>query len=275
MNFESKKEALDWFERQPRSLTPEFIANINWNEVRNHPLSPGLVPILLYMRDVEVLTEMYHRELLRTPTGRDRYISKFMERWGVEEITHGEVLNRFLNESGYESTSRWKDQVARSVSAYYRANTYLITTLTKLVGRKFTATHMTYGAINEMSATQAYRRLMKIANHPVLTEILTAIIREESAHTKFYTSVARLELERSGFARRVARSLVDRFWLPVGSGARPKEQTNYAIGTLFQGSEGIEIIDRSVTQRVRGFPGFAEFTRVTERIGEVALTQTA
>lgn len=271
MNFETKKEALDWFEKQPRSLTPEFIANINWNTVRKHPLNPELVPILLYMRDVEVLTEMYHRELRRTPTGRDKYISKFMERWGVEEITHGEVLNRFLNESGYETTTLWKEQVARSVGAYYRANTYLITTLTKLVGRRFTATHMTYGAINEMSATQAYRRLMKIADHPILTEILTAIIREESAHTKFYTSVARLELERSGVARRLARGIVERFWLPVGSGARPKKETDYAIGALFGGPEGLEAIDRSVTQRIRGFPGFAEFTRVTERIGEVAL----
>ena len=46
---------------------------------------------------------MYHRELRRTPTGRDPHISKFMERWGVEEITHGEMMNRFLNELGYES----------------------------------------------------------------------------------------------------------------------------------------------------------------------------
>ena len=55
------------------------------------------------MRDVETLTDMYHRELLRTPTGKDPDISKFMERWGVEEMTHGEVLNRFLNETGYRN----------------------------------------------------------------------------------------------------------------------------------------------------------------------------
>ena len=74
------------------------------------------MPVLFYMRDVETLTDMYHRELLRTPTGKDPHISKFMERWGVEEITHGEVLNRFLNEIGYETDEKWQTQVRRNVT---------------------------------------------------------------------------------------------------------------------------------------------------------------
>jgi hypothetical protein len=86
MNFETNKEVLDWYERQERALTPEFIGSIPWDKVKETPFDEKYVPILFYMRDVETLTDMYHRELRRTPTGKDA-ISKFMERWGVGDNT--------------------------------------------------------------------------------------------------------------------------------------------------------------------------------------------
>jgi rubrerythrin len=268
MVFETKKEVLDWFERQPRVLTGRFIENIRWQEVKNYEFDERFVPVLLYMRDVEVLTDMYYRELRRTPTGKDPYISKFMERWGVEEITHGEVINRFLNEAGFETGEKWKEQVHASVSKFYKANTYLMTMLTNLIGEKFTATHMTFGAIHEMCTGQAYRRLMKKANHPVLTEILTAIMREESAHTRFYAGVARIELRKSTLARKTARFIVNRFYRPVGHGSRPTRQMNYAIGTLFDGIEGLDWIERTVSRKIEKLPGFAGIKTITERIGQ-------
>ncbi len=275
MSFETKKEVLDWYERQPRALTPEFISNIAWHEVKKHELDERFVPILIYMRDVEVLTDMYHRELQRTPTGKDPHISKFMERWGVEEIAHGEVINRFLNEAGIETGAKWKEQVHRSVSRLYKANTYLVTTLTNLIGEKFTATHMTFGAIHELSTGQAYRRMMKLANHPVLTEILTAILREESAHTRFYASVARIELKRNEFARRAARFFVNMFYTPVGQGSRPKKQTHYSIGTLFGGAEGLEWVDRTVTRKVQALPGFDGLTKISDTVAKIQAGQFA
>src|SRR5690242_2733499 len=108
MTFETNRDVLEWYERQPRSLTPEFLSKFPWHEIKEHKLDERLVPVLFYMRDVESLTDMYHHELLRTPTGKDPHISKFMERWGVEEITHAEVLNRFLCELGYESDETWR-----------------------------------------------------------------------------------------------------------------------------------------------------------------------
>lgn len=273
MGFETKREVLEWYERQPRTLTPEFIGNIAWKDVKNYELKEKFVPVLLYMRDVEVLTDMYYRELRRTPTGKDPVIGKFMERWGVEEITHGEVLDRFLNEAGIETGEKWKEKVYKNVSRFYRANTYLITTLTNLIGEKFTATHMTFGAIHEMSTGQAYRRLMKMADHPVLTEILTAILREESAHTRFYASIARIELGRSRLAQKVSRFIVNRFWAPVGQGAKPKKQTDYTIGTLFDGREGFEWVERNVSQKIQSFPGFAGLTKITDTLAKIQAEQ--
>lgn len=274
MKFETKQDVLNWYERQPQTLTKEFINEIPWHEVKNHSLDKRFVPVLLYMRDVEILTDMYYEELRRTPTGKDPAISKFMERWGVEETTHGEIIDRFLNEAGVETSKNWKNEVRQNVPRFYTFNTRILTTLTNLIGKQFTATHMTFGAIHEMSTGQGYRRLMKMANHPVLTEILTAIMREESAHTKFYLSVAKIELQKSEFARKVSRFIVNNFWTPVGQGAKPKVQTDYTISTLFSGSEGLEWIERNVSQKIQTLPGFNGLNTISERVKRIVAPET-
>jgi rubrerythrin len=275
MTFETKRDVLNWYEKQPRTLTKEFINRIDWKDVKNHLIDEKFVPVLLYMRDVEALTDMYYDEMRRTPTGKDPVISKFMERWSNEEQTHGEILNRFLNEAGFETHEKWQNEVRGAVSNFYTINQYLITSLTNLVGKKFTATHMTFGAIHEMSTTQGYRRLAQLANHPVLTEILGGIIREESAHTHFYRSVARLELRNSEFSQKLARFIVRNFWTPVGSGAKPKTESNYTIATLFSGDGGLDWIDKNVTRRVQALPGFDGLTKVSDKIGEIVLQQNS
>ena len=270
MNFETNKDVLDWYERQERCLTPEFIGSIPWEKVKDHPLDEKLIPVLLYMRDVETLTDMYHRELLRTPTGKDPHIGKFMERWGIEEITHGEVLNRFLNEAGYETDDKWQTQVRKNVSTSYNTIAYLMMIMTNLIGKKFTATHMTFGAIHEMEAAQGYRRLVALADHPVLTHIVNGIIREEAVHAQFYRSVARLELEKNEFSQKMARWVIDHFWAPVGQGSLEKSRTEYTIATLFTAADAVEGFDKTVTQRVRQLPGFDGIMKMTDTIAEMA-----
>lgn len=270
MRFETKTDVLNWYEKQPRTLTKEFIDSIPWHEVKKYPIRQEFIPVLLYMRDVEVLTDMYHEEMKRTPTGKDPVISKFMERWGIEEITHGEVINRFLNEAGIETGDDWRNRVNKSVSKYYSAHMRVITTLTNLIGKKFTATHMTFGAINELTTGQAYRRMIELANHPVLTQILTGIIREEAAHTRFYWSVARLELQKSDYAQKIARFVIKNYWTPVGEGARTKKASDYAIQTLFK-DDRLKWIDDRVTSHVQQLPGFEGLNTVSETIHRIAL----
>ena len=59
MTFETNRDVLNWYERQPRTLTKEFIENIAWHEVKSYRLDARFVPVLIYMRDVETLTDMY------------------------------------------------------------------------------------------------------------------------------------------------------------------------------------------------------------------------
>lgn len=269
MSFETKRDVLDWYERQPRTLTKEFIEAINWKDVKNYELNPEFVPVLLYMRDVETLTEMYQAELLRTPTGKDKIISKFMERWGEEELTHGELLNRFLNEAGFSTDKDWQKHLKLSIPKSYTINSSIITMLTNLIGKSFTATHMTFGAIHELSTTQGYRRLNTLANHPILSQILKGIIREESAHTKFYSSIAKIELKKSPFAQKLSRYLVDKFYRPVGQGAKNAEDSNYVIKTLFGENEGLDWVNRTITNRIRQFPNFENLTKIDETVNEI------
>lgn len=273
MTFETNRDVLAWYEKQERTLTKEFISNIDWSEVKKHPLDEKFIPVLFYMRDVEMLTDVYYEELRRTPTGRDPIISKFMERWSVEEATHGELLNRFLSEAGIATDDKWKEQVKNSLTTSYTAINYLISGLANLIGKRFTATHMTFGAIHEMTTTQGYRRLMELADHPVLTEILTAMIREESAHAQFYRSVARIELRDSPISQKLSRFIIKHFYTPVGSGAKPKEECGYTIATLFKGEDGMNWIDKNVSERLQGFPGFDGVTKVSDKIGQIALAE--
>lgn len=269
MAFETKREVLEWYERQDRTLSKEFVDSIPWHEVKNYPFDEKYVRVLLYMRDVEILTDMYHDEMKRTPTGKDKHISKFMERWGLEELTHGEVLNRFLNEAGYETGENWAQGVKDSVPTTYSLNMRIISALTNLIGEKFTATHMVFGAINELSTGQAYRRLIDLAQHPVLTMILKAIMREESAHTQFYWNVAKIELKKSETAQKIARAVIKHFWSPVGTGARSLVESDYTISTLFKDDNSLDILDRKVTKHVHELPGFDGLNTFTETIGRI------
>jgi len=122
-----------------------------------------------------------------------------------------------------------------------------------------------------MTTLQGYRRLWQLAEHPVLEKLLRAIAQEESIHTHFYWSIARLKLEQSGFSRNLARFVIGKFWTPVGQGTKPKRETDYVIGTLFKGEEGVNFFDRNVNQRLEMLPGFDGLGKVTQRIARIAL----
>jgi hypothetical protein len=113
---------------------------------------------------------------------------------------------------------------------------------------------MTWGAINELTALSAYRRLADLAGHPVLDQLLPRIALDESRHFGFYYNQARNWLRRPRVAP-VARFLVRRFWSPVGSGVQPSGETRFAAAYLFTGRDGREAAER-IDRTIRTLPGF-------------------
>ena len=93
-----------------------------------------------------------------------------------------------------------------------------------LAGPSFTAVHMTWGAVNEWTTQAGYARLAARADHPVLTELLRRIMRQEGRHIDFYATrpIARLDGDRR--AQRLTRFALRRFWRPVGSDVMPDDR---------------------------------------------------
>jgi rubrerythrin len=269
--FETDKDVLDWYEAQPRSLTEEFINNIPWQEISKYPLPAAFVPVIFYMRDVESFTEIYYQELLRTPTCRNPHVRKFMDRWSVEENVHAKLLNRFLNEAGIPTSKDWWNEAKSAIPVGYTLQTHIGSTILSIFGRHFSGVHMVWGAINEMTTLQGYRRLWRLAGHPVLEQLLRAIAQEESIHSNFYWQIAKLRLEASDFTRKFSRFMVDKFWTPVGQGTKPQQETDYVIATLFKGLNGVEHFERTVSQRLEHLPGFAGIKVVKDRIAAIAI----
>ena len=269
--FETDKDVLDWYERQPRALSKDYVNNIKWDEIKNHPLNPAFIPVLLYMRDIEYYTDMYYRELLRTPTGRDPVIRKFMDRWSIEELHHGNLLNRFLNEAGYPTEEKWQTEAMRKIPAYYKIQTYLLNIAVRPFGQHFHAAHMVWGTINEITALQAYQRLGELSGHPVLKKLLAGIVQEESIHTNFYWNVARVKLSQTKFSQDLARFIVSRFWAPVGQGPKAEHETNHVVRTLFRGASGLEHLKGKVEDRIARLPGFNGFTALTDKFRVIVM----
>jgi len=267
--FTTPKQLVDWYDNQERILTPDFLDTISWGEVSQTEVDPALVPVLLYFRDVEKLTEIYYKELRKTPTGRDPEVRQFMDKWQHEEDLHGELLNRFLEEAGFPSGDAWFEKMKHTIPRSYRYSSALGSLTANLFGKRFSAVHMTWGAINEMMTLTGYRQLWKRANHPVLTYILKAIVREESVHAFFYATFAKLQLQRSRYTQHIATYILKHFWSPVGQGAKPVKETAYVMDMLFDGAEGVSVMDTFVNKRLELFPGFEKETFVTDTISRM------
>ena len=129
---------------------------------------------------------------------------------------------------------------------------------TRLISRywvDFVAVHMTWGAINEITAVTAYRRLAMLCDHPGLAEVLAVLMRDEARHFSFYARQAERRLMNPRTAS-ITRSLIDRFWQPVGSGVQPPEETRFMARYLFSGLDG-RLAARKIDSAIRRLPGLA------------------
>src|SRR5262249_27652511 len=155
--------------------------------------------VLRYMQDVESHTIIYLRTLLSTRAIDEPEIATFLACWFHEETFHGRALARFLAAAGEGIVAR-----PRSRTTFAEWAEALATALVARAWRDFVGVHMAWGAINELTTLVGYQRLATMADHPVLTELVARIVRDESRHFSFYFHQAARWLARPGAAR-VAR----------------------------------------------------------------------
>ncbi len=221
---------------------------------RARPLSPEALRCIRYMHDIESHTVCYLRDLLLTESHRDPRITTFLTTWAWEEQWHGVALAKVLEAHGETAGD---DRIAATRSALGLKDKLgpLITTLGSVLARRdFVAVHMTWGAINEWSTQAGYARLAELEDHPVLSELLERIQRQEARHIAFYATEARERLEASPRARKLVRFALNKLWAPVGSGVVPKEETAFLVQHLLCGQGG-EAWVKKLDQRLERLPG--------------------
>jgi len=241
------------------------LSAIAWDQVPRYPLSPETVRSLRYMQDIESHTIIYLRALLATRAIDDPEVAVFLACWVYEETLHGLTLARFLEAAGHPLPPRGRPHGREPLAQRLEART---TAFMSKVWPDFCAVHMTWGAINEMIALTTYRRLAARASHPVLSDLLERVARDEARHFFFYYRQAQIRLERPGAAR-VTRMLMDRFWAPVGSGVQPREEVLFLFRYLFSGDEGRAAV-RQIDEPIRRLPGLA-----TARLAEAWVDRNA
>ena len=241
------------------------LSAIAWDQVPRYPLSPETVRSLRYMQDIESHTIIYLRALLATRAIDDPEVAVFLACWVYEETLHGLTLARFLEAAGHPLPPRGRPHGREPLAQRLEART---TAFMSKVWPDFCAVHMTWGAINEMIALTTYRRLAARATHPVLSDLLERVARDEARHFFFYYRQAQIRLERPGAAR-VTRMLMDRFWAPVGSGVQPREEVLFLFRYLFSGDEGRAAV-RQIDEPIRRLPGLA-----TARLAEAWVDRNA
>jgi hypothetical protein len=227
------------------------LTGIDWEEIPRRALSPAAVRTLHYMQDIEIHTIVYLRELASTRAIDDPRVATFLTCWAYEETHHGLALERFLAAAGHPVTPR-----PLSRGTFGARLQALGIALVSRLWPDFVAVHMTWGAINELATLLSYQRLSALAGHPVLSELLTRIIRDESRHFGFYFDQARRRLQLPRVAR-LTRFLVEHFWAPVGNNVQPAAATRFVAAYLFGGVDG-RAAARHADATIRSLPGFAD-----------------
>jgi hypothetical protein len=240
--------AIDTYVSRSRAVDT---GDIRWDDVSRYPVSPEVIRTLQYMQDIEIHTIIYVRSLLATRAIDEPDVGTFLACWFYEETFHGRAIARFLEAAGHEPIARRRSQQSLGNRLEEAAIRHVAR-----AWPDFLAVHMTWGAINELTTLTGYQRLAQIADHPVLTELLARIARDESRHFAFYYGHAERRLA-SATARRITRLLVDRFWAPVGSGVQPDSEVEFLARFLFGGADG-RASARKIDGTIRRLPGFGD-----------------
>jgi hypothetical protein len=240
------------------------------------PLDDNTLRCLQYMHDIENHTVCYLRDVLVTRAHLEPEVTAFLTVWNYEEHFHGEAIGRVLNAHDRRAGAPRVSDIRHQLGRRDRLRPVAFMIGSALVP-DITAVHMTWGAVNEWTTQAGYRLLARKAQHPMLTELLGRIMRQEGRHIDYYASEARRRLSGSRAAQRVTRLALRKFWSPVGSGVRPDDEVGYLVSYLFDdevGRAAAARIDRNI-DRLPGLAGLNLLSGACERYSAPAMSGAA
>jgi hypothetical protein len=256
-------------DRYAAAATRLDLTGIDFDAFRRLPLDPTTLRCLRYMHDVEHHTVCYLRDLLVTPAHRDPAVTTFLSVWNYEEMWHGDALGRVLAAHGEQGGAPRVARLRGGLGLRDRLAPALHALGAAIAGDAFGAIHMTWGAVNEWTTQAGYARLAERAGHPVLSDLLRRIMRQEGRHIAFYAGEAERRLAARRRTRRVVRGVLRHLWRPVGAGVMPEDEVRFLVRTLFGGAEGRTAAQR-LDDRIGRLPGLAGLDLVTGVVDRTA-----
>ncbi len=255
------------------------LSSVDWARIKDHPVTADEARCLTYMMDIETHTVVFLRDLLATRASFDPEVTAFLSCWVYEELWHGEAFSRFLGEAGYRVAPSYegvrgddafptrfdRNQWIRRMFGTKGYVSHIGTLLGSALFRDFVAVHMTWGAVNELGTLTGYHRIIAKTEHPVLIQLLQAIIKDERRHFAFYRAQARMRLARSRQARTITRWALEHLWAPVGTGVRPQAETDFVIHTIFGDAEGIVAV-KEMEDTLSELPGLEGTTFLSDAL---------
>ena len=235
--------------------------DVDFSRVRDYPVTKEEIRCLEYMMDVEAHTVMYFKNLLRTCAVRDPEVVAFMSCWAYEEFFHGRAIRQFLQAAGVAIDASRADHIRRHRSLRERIEESGAALICHVV-RDFQAVYLAWGAIQELSALEAYSILANRTQNPILRELLQRIVKDERRHFSFYFNKARPHLQ-SRPAQILTGAILRRFWTPVGDGVKDDAEVRWTMQFIFGDEEGLEIA-RRIDVCISRLPGLHWFNLLTE-----------
>lgn len=156
------------------------LSGLDFGELIKRPLAEASLRCLRYMHDVESHTVCYLRDVLVTRAHADPEVTAFLACWSFEEHWHGEAIARVLGAHGEQAGPARVVATRRALPRLDRLRP-LLYVAGSAVSRHVVTVHMAWGAVNEWTTQAGYSRLAAKGGHPVLTDLLRRIMKQEGA----------------------------------------------------------------------------------------------
>ena len=228
-------------------------SDLDWSYIQEVGVTDDEARALRYMSDVESHTIIFLRDLLSGHTARDREITAFLACWVYEETQHGHALDKFLTACGRPREANHFEKVIQGAGFKEQVEAFATIYLAKLTPH-FAATHMAWGAIQEMMAASAYTQLAYYTRNKELSKLLLRLAKDERRHQAFYYYQAEKRLHHP-FALAMAKLALKKFWSPVGLGVGETLGLEFIASLLFDDERGQEEL-RSMDRKFSKLPGF-------------------
>lgn len=241
------------------------VSDLDFSRAAMYPLSQAEKRCLTYMMDIESHTIVFLKGILSTCAIRDPETTAFLSCWAYEEFFHGRTIKKLLEACGLsfvpergaelqgDGTFReWLEGVGAS----------LLCRMT----RHFHGVYLTWGAISELTTLEAYGVLAGRTANPILAEMLRRLAKDERRHFSFYYNKAKQQLQHP-YAQKLARFILQKFWLPVGAGLKPDEEVSFISRFVLGDAAGEKVAER-IDATIGRLPGMSWFRGLTRTRGE-------